>query len=133
MTSSRSQPENEPGKANEQTPGQPETSLPQSSPPEGVISLRLRIVYPEARERSNRAQHGRSLDEANRFDWATAYYRRGPLESRACGVLAGVVVVLSFRDIDQPGQEPCRRVTLLRDATPQESARYLASRPTSTE
>jgi uncharacterized DUF497 family protein len=108
-----------------QNPGQAETNAAQSSPPAGVIPGAPRLVYPRERERTNHAQYGRSLAEAEAFDWKSALYRPGIHETRATGMLAGLVVVLAFRVLP----DECRRITLLRTATPDESTRYFARRP----
>lgn len=86
-----------------------------------------RIVYTSERDRSNTAQHGLSLALARSFHWANAMVRRGQYETRATGLLVdGAVVVLSYRDTHD--DEPVRRVNLLRNATPEESARYFERR-----
>jgi uncharacterized DUF497 family protein len=86
-----------------------------------------RIVFTTERDRSNTAQHGHSLALANDIDWASAWARPGQYETRASAMLPdGTVVVVSYRDTHDA--QPVRRVNLLRDATADERARFLARR-----
>lgn len=84
------------------------------------------IVYTSERDRNNIAQHGRSLAVARLFQWNSALTRRGIHEQRATGTLSdGSLVVVSYRDNPHDTAGPVRRITLLRDATPEERNRYL--------